>query len=179
MSEPMADNRIWERLPTDTDKSFEAFVIYRDLQAKRTLIAVAERLQKSYTIIRRWSTANDWVNRVAAFDKSLDEKNLDENAERQKLIKDNAYADYEFLRKAIDKTKRAYLEIDFSKVPSYEIGNLVELMKKADDYGRRSVGLPDKITEQKNEHTGKDGGAIDVTVHPPIIIKTGMDLDEI
>jgi hypothetical protein len=155
MSEPMADNRIWERLPTDTNKSFEAFAIYRDLGANRSLSKVGEVLGKSGALIERWSTANDWTNRVAAFDKSLDEKNLDENAERQKLIKDNAYADYEFLRKAIDKTKRAYLEIDFSKVPSYEIGNLVELMKKADDYARRAVGLPDKITENKTDTTIK------------------------
>lgn len=147
-------NDVWKRLPTDTDKSFEAFVLYRDMGASRSLREVAEKLSKSETIINRWSMNNDWVNRVAAFDASLDEKNLDENAERQLVIKSNAYSDYEFLRKAIDKTKNAYLEIDFAKVPSYEISNLVELMKKADDYARRAVGLPDKITEAKNEISG-------------------------
>jgi hypothetical protein len=154
------DKPIWKRLPSDTDKSFEAFALYRDMGASRSLKVVAEKLQKSEGLIGRWSRTRDWSNRVAAYDASLDEKALDANAEKQRVIRENAYADYEFLRKAIDKTKKAYLDVEFAKVPTYEISNLVELMKKADDYARRAVGLPDKITEQKNEHTGKDGGAI-------------------
>lgn len=156
----MADNPIWKRLPSDTDKSFEAFALYRDMGANRSLKAVAEKLGKSDTIIGRWSTNNDWVNRVAAFDASLDEKNLDENAERQKLIKDTAYSDYVFLRKSIENFKQNFEAVRFVGINAYEVGNLVELMKKADDYARRAVGLPDKITESKQEVTGKDGGAI-------------------
>jgi hypothetical protein len=34
-------------------------------------------------------------------------------------------------------------------------------MKQADDYARRAVGLPDRITESKNAHTGADGGAME------------------
>jgi len=156
----MAETPIFKRLPSDTDKSFEAFCIYRDMGANRSLKAVAEKLDKSDTIIGRWSTQHDWVNRVADYDTSMDAKSLDKQAERQEKIKDNAFSDYEFLRKAIDNFKTNVEAMRFVGVNAYEVGTLVELMKKADDYARRAVGLPDKITESKQEHTGKDGGAI-------------------
>lgn len=160
----MADKPIWQRLPSDTDKSFEAFVLYRDMGANRSLKSVSETLSKSIALINRWSAANNWQERVAAFDASLDEKNLDENAERQKLIKDNAFADYLTLRKAIDNFKTNFEAVRFVGINAYEVGTLVELMKKADDYARRAVGLPDKITENKQEVSGANGGAITVKV---------------
>jgi UDP-N-acetylmuramoyl-L-alanyl-D-glutamate--2,6-diaminopimelate ligase len=47
------------------------------------------------------------------------------------------------------------------RCPSEDISNLASLMKQADDYARRAVGLPDRITESKNAHTGADGGAME------------------
>jgi hypothetical protein len=151
----MADNHIWERQPTDTDKSFEAFSIYRDMGANRSLDIVSQKLSKSIPLIKRWSRQHNWQERVAHFDNAQSNAAIEDNAERQKLIKDNAFDDYLLLRKAIKKYKSDYEAIEFRGVPSYEISNLVELMKKADDYARRSVGLPDKITEQKNDTTIK------------------------
>lgn len=159
----MAETPIYKRLPSDTDKSFEAFCIYRDMGANRSLEKVSQALSKSIPLLKGWSTTHNWQERVAAYDASLDEKNLDENAERQKRIKDNAYQDYLKLRKAIDKRMGLLEAVDF-RGELYEIVNLAELMKKADDYARRAVGLPDKITEQKNEHTGANGGALTIKV---------------
>jgi len=64
------------------------------------------------------------------------------------------------LRDAIEKYKSDYLSINFAGVKPADISNLIHMMKQIDDYARRAVGLPDKITESKNEHTGKDGGAL-------------------
>jgi hypothetical protein len=165
----------WERLETDTDKSFEAFCIYRDMGASRSLSKVGQKLGKSGALIERWSTQHDWQNRVVAFDTFRDSQNLDENAERQKLIKDNAYSDYLTLREAIENFKLNLKTVRYIGVNAYEISTLASLMKQADDYARRAVGLPDKVTEQKTELYGKDGGAIETTV----IIKTGMSLDDL
>jgi hypothetical protein len=151
----MADNQIWKRLPSDTDKSFKAFCIYRDMGASRSVRDVAQELNKSLTVIARWSTANDWTKRVAAFDASLDEKNLDENAERQKLIKDSAFEDYLFLRKLITKYKDDYEKAELKGVSPHDASTLAALMKQADDSARRAVGLPDKISESKQENTIK------------------------
>jgi hypothetical protein len=63
---------LWERLPSDTDRSYEAFRIYRDLGGSRTFVKVAEQLKKSTTIIRRWSVQHSWAPRVQAWDAEND-----------------------------------------------------------------------------------------------------------
>jgi len=163
----MADIQIWKRLPSDTDKSFEAFCIYRDMGANRSLKVVSERLQKSEGLIGRWSREHEWGKRVDAFDMAQDEKNLDVNAARQQLIKDNAFSDYLTLRKAIDNFKVNFEKVQFVGINAYEVGTLVELMKKADDYARRAVGLPDKITESKTAVSNDEGKPFEVIFKHP------------
>lgn len=163
----MADTPIWKRLATDTDKSFEAFTLYRGMGANRSLEKVAEKLGKSGGLIERWSSEQRWKERVAAYDTWLDTINLEDTKNRQELIKNNAYSDYLLLRKAIDKYKTTLEDINFTGVPAYEIGNLVELMKKADDYARRAVGLPDKITESKTALSNADDKPFEVIFKHP------------
>lgn len=71
---------IWERQPTDTAKSWAAFVVYRDLPAgTRSLEEVRQKLGNSsgYTRqLEKWSAAHNWVARVAAYDAHLDAERL-------------------------------------------------------------------------------------------------------
>jgi hypothetical protein len=60
--------RPWDRQPGETSKAYEAFSIYRDMGAQRTVRGTAERLSKSQQLINGWSGKNDWVRRAAAFD---------------------------------------------------------------------------------------------------------------
>lgn len=62
----------WERIETDTDKSWEAFVVYRDLGADRTLDKVAKVLGKSNGLIERWSQKHEWVRRAGLWDAQED-----------------------------------------------------------------------------------------------------------
>lgn len=62
------DLRPWDRQPSETSKAYEAFSIYRDMGAKRTVRRTAEVLTKSEQLIKGWSGKNDWVRRAAAFD---------------------------------------------------------------------------------------------------------------
>jgi hypothetical protein len=71
----------WEMQEGETSKQFEAFVVYRDME-NRGIRKVAERLQKSETLIGRWSSKNNWVDRVAAWDAEKD------RIARQEQIKD-------------------------------------------------------------------------------------------
>ena len=49
------EKNLWERQENESSKAYQAFCIYRDLGAGRTLAAVSEKLRKSYDLIRRWS----------------------------------------------------------------------------------------------------------------------------
>ena len=61
----------WERQNGETAKQFEAFVVYRDME-ERSLRQVGKILNKSVTLIGRWSGNNNWVERVAAWDNEKD-----------------------------------------------------------------------------------------------------------
>lgn len=65
---------LWERQEKESSKAFQAFCIYRDLGAGRTLAAVSEKLRKSYDLIRRWSKNFNWKERADAWDKFITEK---------------------------------------------------------------------------------------------------------
>lgn len=60
---------VWERQATDTDRSWEGFEIFRGLGPSRTFVKVASELQKSDTLVRRWSHDHNWVARVQAWDR--------------------------------------------------------------------------------------------------------------
>lgn len=64
----MAELDPWDRQPGETSKAYEAFSIYRDMGAERTVRSVAERLNKSGTLIAGWSGKHGWVTRAAAWD---------------------------------------------------------------------------------------------------------------
>ncbi|HEX5705603.1 MAG TPA: hypothetical protein VFX97_20545 [Pyrinomonadaceae bacterium] len=64
----MAELDPWDRQPGETSKAYEAFSIYRDMGAQRTVRRVAQHLNKSQQLINGWSGKNNWVARAAAFD---------------------------------------------------------------------------------------------------------------
>lgn len=76
----------WERQQEETSKQYEAFCIYRDMGTERSLSKVSEKLQKSDTLIGRWSRMNDWVERTAQWDNEQDR--IKREAEQKQQIED-------------------------------------------------------------------------------------------
>lgn len=64
----------WERQPGETAKAFEAFALYRDMGATRSVRNVAQVLHKSSTQIGRWSSAFNWPERATAWDAEQDRR---------------------------------------------------------------------------------------------------------
>lgn len=65
--------KMWERQRGESIKAFEAFALYRDMGPKRSIRAVGQELGKSNTLVERWSSKWNWVERAREYDKSLDE----------------------------------------------------------------------------------------------------------
>ena len=66
------DNAPWEQQPGESAKAFEAFAIYRDMGVERYVRKVTQRLNKSLTLIGKWSSRYNWPERARAYDRDLD-----------------------------------------------------------------------------------------------------------
>ena len=75
----------WERQPGETEKAYEAFLIYKNQGPGRSQIEVARKLQKSTRLITSWVKRWDWKNRVTLFDRDVERK---AKAEEEKARKD-------------------------------------------------------------------------------------------
>jgi hypothetical protein len=59
---------IYDPMPGETPKQFEAYCVYRNLEKKRSFERVSNELSKSSTLIKRWAAKNDWTERVTLYD---------------------------------------------------------------------------------------------------------------
>jgi hypothetical protein len=80
----------WEIQENESSKAFQAFQTYLFLGEERSIVKVSKKLGKSETIITRWSSKYNWVERVRAYDndnaiktKKQTEKAIKEMSERQ------------------------------------------------------------------------------------------------
>lgn len=61
----------WERQEGESAQAFEAFALYLEMGAGRSVRTVAQKLYKSDTLIGRWSRTYRWVERCRAWDNHL------------------------------------------------------------------------------------------------------------
>ena len=95
MAENSLDKRVvtdpWERLEGETNSAFGAFCIYRDLPTmRRSIVKAVTQLYGEPQVAKvrqwqKWSAANRWVKRVAAWDDYVDQQS---RAEILKAIAD-------------------------------------------------------------------------------------------
>ena len=76
----------WERQPEETNKAWNAFRLYRDMEpAERSTQEVANKLLLNSTRhIREWCTEHNWVARAGAYDAHVDELKRNQR-ERERL----------------------------------------------------------------------------------------------
>ncbi len=72
----MAEKKAWQKVAGETQKAFEAFEIYCQMESGRSYKRVGMQLQKSSTLMARWAGQYNWVERAAAFDDWKNEKRL-------------------------------------------------------------------------------------------------------
>ena len=127
----------WERQPEETAKPFEAFCIYRDLGPERSLSKVAEKLQKSDTLMGRWSRTYDWVNRATAWDAEQDRIARQEQIKAIKAMR-NRHAG--MAKAMIVKAGRALQRIPDEEIKASDISRMIEVASKLERISRGDVG---------------------------------------
>lgn len=146
------DGPIWERLPGESAKAFEAFRLYRDLPpSERSVREVARRLNKNLTTIAQWSSKYRWVERAQAWDDEVDRRAREAHLRAVKEMRER-HARYAVAlqMKALDRLK----QMDPDELEPLEV---LKFIVEAAKLERLARGEPDTI----QEHTGKDGGPIE------------------
>jgi len=136
----------WERQEGESTKAYEAFSEYRDMGTQRSLSKVAEKLQKSETLMGRWSSLYKWRERATKWDDEQNriarEAQLDEIKKMRKRHADLASA-------MLVKAARALQRIPEDEIKAGDVSRMVETASKLERLSRGDVG--DVIEE-------RDGG---------------------
>lgn len=133
----------WEMQDGETAKQFEAFVIYRDMET-RSIREVGELLQKSVTLIGRWSSKNNWVERAGAWDAEKDRIARQEQIkEIRKMRERHAKGSVAMFAKALEGLKN--LKAD--ELSAQDIVRMFAESTKAERISRGDVG---DVIEQRD-----------------------------
>lgn len=138
----------WERRERETTKAYEAFCIYRDMGRERSLSKVAEKLQKSETLMGRWSRENGWVERAAKWDDEQDRIER-ETAQREqvKAIKEMRKRHADLGNAMLIKAARALQKIPDDEIKPGDISRMVDVASKLERISRGDVG---EVVEERD-----------------------------
>lgn len=132
--------RMWDRLPKETDKAWEAFQIYRDMGPKRSQRAVGRVLSKSSSLMKRWSQKYNWPDRAHAFD-----------AYHSATLRN---ATLSVTKRTIRKRRKKYLEIAkaMQHIARVRLAQIIEVVETGE-----SPGKYDKITPRDAVYLALEG----------------------
>lgn len=131
----------WERWESESTKAYEAFSIYRDMGRERSLSKVAEKLQKSETLMGRWSRTYDWVKRAAKWDDEQDRIERETaQKEQAKAIRDMRKRHADLGQAMLIKAARALTRIPDDEIKPGDISRMVDVASKLERISRGDVG---------------------------------------
>ena len=138
----------WERRPEETTKAYEAFCIYRDMGRERSLSKVSKELNKSETLMGRWSGQHEWVKRAARWDDEQDriEREIAQK-EQAKAIRDMRKRHADLATAMLVKSARALQRIPDDEIKPGDISRMVDVASKLERISRGDVG---EVVEERD-----------------------------
>jgi hypothetical protein len=138
----------WQQQPGETDKAYQAFVTYRNLEPEqRSITRVVSELNKSRTLIGRWSSQWSWVERAREWDAHQDLRRIDALLEARKRMDEEHL---KIIRAARNKAIAALgmLSVDLLANNPSELRHwITELIR----YERLIIGEPESIEERSEK----------------------------
>ncbi|MEH1786513.1 MAG: hypothetical protein V7L23_13240 [Nostoc sp.] len=133
----------------DTESSFNAFIIYRDMGVKRSIRAVAKQLQCTDEQISRWCTKCNWIDRIADFNAWKDQEKIEadlKNDIKNHVNKLNVYrreherlgwANLTIAQSCLEIAQKAieYINEDPERIRTMRTGDIRNLVAAARDSG--------------------------------------------
>ncbi len=155
----------FEQQPRESAKAFAAFAIYLSLGPDRSLPLVAQRCNKSVSLMGRWSARFGWPARVQAYDANLAivEREATEALTRTKsaqwVKRREEHRDEEWaLRAELIAASREALKPFRERGKLATLGDIARAIDLASKLGRLASGM----ATDRTEVTGEDGGPIQV-----------------
>lgn len=147
----------WERKHGETEKAFEAFLIYKNLGPGRTQIDVAQKLSKSVSLIRRWASEWEWKNRVIAWDSDVEQKAKEE---AQKELKAMILRHIKIGMKIQEKGLKGLDHLDPKRMGAISVREFL-------DFGTKLEREARALITQSEQDDGKKKGAAEIHVYIP------------
>ncbi len=150
----------WERQPKESAPAYEAFSIYRDMGAERSLQAVATRLSKSLPLMKRWSRAWSWGERVRQYEDSL-QREAQAKA-YQKAVNSLAEMQTRHIKTAVLMQKIAVQALDALDPATLTPQDIARLIKEGSKLESDVRNIDPAIeTQKRNIETGAASGLAD------------------
>lgn len=138
----------WERREEESTKAYEAFCTYRDMGRERSLSKVAEKLQKSETLMGRWSRTYDWVKRAAKWDDEQDRIEREAaRKEQEREIREMRKRHADLAKVMLIKSAKALARIPDDEIKPGDISRMVDVASKLERISRGDVG---EVVEERD-----------------------------
>ena len=154
--------QIFEQQTNESAKAFEAFSLYLNMGAERSLAAVGRKLGKSEGLIERWSSRFSWPERVLAHashlaiaereaTEALARLKAAEWGKRQQELREKEWALHEKCIAAAERGLAAYMEREKVYANLADIARMLEVASKL---GRLATGMATDKADVAHEHDG-------------------------
>lgn len=145
--------RPWNMRPDESAKAYQAFEVYRDMGADRSLERVSRTVPVRLPSVKDWSSKYSWQARVRAFDEAAAAK------ASAIALEDAATVRARQAQHAKVIQLRAMQKIAGTDPGDMTVGEATRAWQVGAENERKALGIPDKL-----EHSGPDGGPIPVDV---------------
>lgn len=157
--------RAWDKLPTETPKAYNAFMVYLSLplagavSERRNLPNVAKKLgHESTTTVDGWSSKYNWVERASAYDMTLAATSLTVREvaleEVQQAIVTSLGHQLAVLDDIINRrmgVMLARVQANPNDLDMADLRKLVATIEEKDSLARRMAGMPTAYTTERIE----------------------------
>ena len=134
----MIMKQIWDRQAGESSKAYDAFTLYRDMGAGRSVAKVEKKYGNNKRLLERWCAKYGWVQRAAAYDDEQDQ--IRRQVAKDELIKSTR----EHLRN-VRKLRSLAMKAIISKHPdNISFADAVRALELAVKMERQALGADDK-----------------------------------
>lgn len=139
----------WNMRPDESAKAYQAFEVYRDMGADRTLERLGRHYGKTTGAMELWSARYDWQARVRAFDEAAAAK------ASERALEDAAAVRSRQAQHAKAIQLRAMQKIAAMDPGDMSMSEATRAWQVGAEAERKALGIPEKV-----EVTGDDGGPL-------------------